>query len=57
MSYCDFVAGCVGGSAGIIVGHPLDTLKVCYFLLTPDCDIARPGFNGFNYSGLKPSHS
>ncbi|XP_038214780.1 mitochondrial basic amino acids transporter-like [Zerene cesonia] len=24
----DFVAGCIGGCAGIIVGHPLDTLKV-----------------------------
>ncbi|XP_013142574.1 PREDICTED: mitochondrial basic amino acids transporter-like [Papilio polytes] len=24
----DFVAGCIGGSVGIIAGHPLDTLKV-----------------------------
>ncbi|XP_059046354.1 mitochondrial basic amino acids transporter-like [Achroia grisella] len=24
----DFVAGCIGGCAGIIAGHPLDTLKV-----------------------------
>ncbi|XP_072939065.1 mitochondrial basic amino acids transporter-like isoform X2 [Epargyreus clarus] len=24
----DFIAGCIGGSAGIIAGHPLDTLKV-----------------------------
>lgn len=24
----DFVAGCVGGCAGVIVGHPLDTVKV-----------------------------
>ncbi|XP_068243505.1 solute carrier family 25 member 45 isoform X2 [Palaemon carinicauda] len=24
----DFVAGCVGGCAGLIVGHPLDTIKV-----------------------------
>ncbi|CAF4848692.1 unnamed protein product [Pieris macdunnoughi] len=24
----DFVAGCIGGCAGIIIGHPLDTLKV-----------------------------
>ncbi|CAH1154335.1 unnamed protein product [Phaedon cochleariae] len=24
----DFVAGCVGGIAGVIVGHPLDTVKV-----------------------------
>ncbi|CAH2076202.1 unnamed protein product, partial [Iphiclides podalirius] len=24
----DFIAGCIGGSVGIIAGHPLDTLKV-----------------------------
>ncbi|ODN04271.1 Mitochondrial basic amino acids transporter [Orchesella cincta] len=24
----DFLAGCVGGAAGVIVGHPLDTVKV-----------------------------
>ncbi|CAH2234406.1 mitochondrial basic amino acids transporter-like [Pararge aegeria] len=24
----DFIAGCIGGCAGIIAGHPLDTLKV-----------------------------
>ena len=28
MSSCDFVAGWIGGCAGIIVGHPLDTIKV-----------------------------
>ncbi len=27
MTSCDFVAGCIGGSAGVAVGHPLDTLK------------------------------
>eukprot|EP00095_Tigriopus_kingsejongensis_P008085 maker-scaffold1604_size34042-snap-gene-0.14 protein:Tk08085 transcript:maker-scaffold1604_size34042-snap-gene-0.14-mRNA-1 annotation:"hypothetical protein DAPPUDRAFT_214129" len=26
--YCDFIAGWVGGCAGIVVGHPLDTVKV-----------------------------
>ncbi|XP_050313771.1 mitochondrial basic amino acids transporter-like [Anthonomus grandis grandis] len=25
----DFIAGCIGGCAGVIVGHPLDTIKVC----------------------------
>ncbi|KAF7270129.1 hypothetical protein GWI33_016870 [Rhynchophorus ferrugineus] len=25
----DFFAGCLGGGAGIVVGHPLDTVKVC----------------------------
>lgn len=24
----DFLAGCIGGAAGVIVGHPLDTIKV-----------------------------
>ncbi|KAL4703033.1 hypothetical protein ACJJTC_000478 [Scirpophaga incertulas] len=24
----DFIAGCIGGCAGIVAGHPLDTLKV-----------------------------
>lgn len=26
--WCDFVAGWVGGCAGLVVGHPLDTIKV-----------------------------
>ncbi|KAH1009552.1 hypothetical protein HUJ04_001891 [Dendroctonus ponderosae] len=25
----DFLAGCIGGSAGVLIGHPLDTVKVC----------------------------
>ena len=28
MSWCDFIAGWVGGSAGLVCGHPLDTVKV-----------------------------
>ena len=28
LSWCDFLAGYIGGCAGVIVGHPLDTLKV-----------------------------
>lgn len=24
----EFVAGCVGGAAGVVVGHPFDTIKV-----------------------------
>ncbi|XP_054166327.1 mitochondrial basic amino acids transporter-like [Oppia nitens] len=27
-SLIDFIAGCVGGAAGVLVGHPLDTIKV-----------------------------
>jgi hypothetical protein len=25
--WCDFVAGWLGGSAGIVIGHPFDTIK------------------------------
>ena len=28
MSWCDFIAGWVGGSAGLVCGHPMDTVKV-----------------------------
>ena len=39
MTSCDFVAGCIGGSAGVAVGHPLDTLKAVYYykLYTVEC--------------------
>ncbi|KAI1895560.1 hypothetical protein AGOR_G00107500 [Albula goreensis] len=30
----DFVAGCIGGAAGVLVGHPFDTVKQgCYFVV------------------------
>ncbi|XP_044267250.1 mitochondrial basic amino acids transporter [Tribolium madens] len=38
----DFVAGCIGGCAGVIVGHPLDTIKV--HLQTQDAK--NPKFTG-----------
>ncbi|XP_055306495.1 solute carrier family 25 member 45-like [Sitodiplosis mosellana] len=25
--YCDFIAGCIGGACGTLMGHPLDTIK------------------------------
>lgn len=28
MSAIDFLAGCFGGAAGVLIGHPLDTVKV-----------------------------
>ena len=28
MSGCDFTAGWIGGCAGLIAGHPVDTVKV-----------------------------
>lgn len=31
----DFAAGCVGGAAGVLVGHPFDTVKVGVFFLPP----------------------
>ncbi|GLH01426.1 Congested-like trachea protein [Gryllus bimaculatus] len=38
----DFVAGCVGGCAGVLVGHPFDTIKV--HLQTQDA--LRPIYRG-----------
>ncbi|KAK7790573.1 hypothetical protein R5R35_002027 [Gryllus longicercus] len=38
----DFVAGCVGGCAGVLVGHPFDTIKV--HLQTQDA--LRPMYRG-----------
>ncbi len=32
MFWCDFIAGWVGGSLGLAVGHPFDTLKVLMIL-------------------------
>ena len=26
--FIDFFAGCAGGAAGILIGHPFDTIKV-----------------------------
>ena len=34
--WCDFVAGWLGGSAGIVVGHPADTVKVVQQVLMHD---------------------
>lgn len=38
----DFFAGCVGGMAGVVVGHPLDTVKV----LLQTQDMKNPKFKG-----------
>ncbi|KAF5292582.1 hypothetical protein FQA39_LY13915 [Lamprigera yunnana] len=38
----DFIAGCIGGCAGIVVGHPLDTVKV--HLQTQDA--SNPKYKG-----------
>ncbi len=35
LSWCDFLAGCIGGCAGVMVGHPLDTLKVSVLPIYP----------------------
>ena len=28
ISAIDFLSGCVGGAAGVLIGHPFDTIKV-----------------------------
>uniref|UniRef100_W8AX36 Mitochondrial basic amino acids transporter n=1 Tax=Ceratitis capitata TaxID=7213 RepID=W8AX36_CERCA len=38
----DFVAGCVGGCAGVLVGHPLDTVKVHLQMQ----DVKKPIYRG-----------
>ena len=35
--WCDFVAGWLGGSAGIVVGHPADTVKTVQQVETGSC--------------------
>uniref|UniRef100_F1L6P6 Mitochondrial basic amino acids transporter n=1 Tax=Ascaris suum TaxID=6253 RepID=F1L6P6_ASCSU len=35
MVYLDFIAGCFGGAAGVLAGHPLDTVKVRLQTQTP----------------------
>jgi len=39
----DFFAGCVGGAAGVFVGHPFDTVKV---------RLQTQGQNGIRYTGV-----
>ncbi|XP_022917808.2 mitochondrial basic amino acids transporter-like [Onthophagus taurus] len=58
----DFIAGCLGGCAGVIVGHPLDTVKVHLQVQSPTSKynttykclrgiIIKDGFKGL-YRGM-----
>ena len=44
----DFFAGGFGGSCLVIVGHPLDTIKVRTFRVVP----LMPGWRGFFYGNV-----
>uniref|UniRef100_H2ZW17 Mitochondrial basic amino acids transporter n=3 Tax=Latimeria chalumnae TaxID=7897 RepID=H2ZW17_LATCH len=43
----DFVAGCLGGVAGVLVGHPFDTVKVRLQVQNPEKIIYRGTFHCF----------
>ncbi|XP_056284794.1 mitochondrial basic amino acids transporter isoform X2 [Pseudoliparis swirei] len=43
----DFVAGCVGGAAGVLVGHPFDTVKVRLQVQSIDKPLYRGTFHCF----------
>ncbi|TNM95345.1 hypothetical protein fugu_016428 [Takifugu bimaculatus] len=43
----DFVAGCMGGAAGVLVGHPFDTVKVRLQVQNVDRPLYRGTFHCF----------
>ncbi|XP_039981545.1 mitochondrial basic amino acids transporter isoform X1 [Xiphias gladius] len=43
----DFVAGCIGGAAGVLVGHPFDTVKVRLQVQSVDKPLYRGTFHCF----------
>ncbi|XP_041661931.1 mitochondrial basic amino acids transporter [Cheilinus undulatus] len=43
----DFVAGCIGGAAGVLVGHPFDTVKVRLQVQNIDKPLYRGTFHCF----------
>ncbi|XP_034018219.1 mitochondrial basic amino acids transporter-like [Thalassophryne amazonica] len=43
----DFVAGCLGGAAGVLVGHPFDTVKVRLQVQNADKPLYRGTFHCF----------
>ncbi|KAJ3606370.1 hypothetical protein NHX12_025891 [Muraenolepis orangiensis] len=43
----DFLAGCVGGAAGVLVGHPFDTVKVRLQVQSVDKPLYRGTFHCF----------
>ncbi|XP_056437572.1 mitochondrial basic amino acids transporter-like isoform X1 [Gadus chalcogrammus] len=43
----DFLAGCIGGAAGVLVGHPFDTVKVRLQIQNVDKPLYRGTFHCF----------
>ncbi|KAF7231250.1 mitochondrial basic amino acids transporter isoform X1 [Nothobranchius furzeri] len=43
----DFIAGCIGGAAGVLVGHPFDTVKVRLQVQSVDRPLYRGTFHCF----------
>ncbi|XP_043088421.1 mitochondrial basic amino acids transporter isoform X1 [Puntigrus tetrazona] len=43
----DFVAGCIGGAAGVLVGHPFDTVKVRLQVQSVDKPLYRGTYHCF----------
>lgn len=43
----DFLAGCIGGAAGVLVGHPFDTVKVRLQVQSVDRPLYRGTFHCF----------
>ncbi|XP_045108907.1 solute carrier family 25 member 45-like isoform X3 [Portunus trituberculatus] len=50
--WCDFVAGWLGGCAGLVVGHPLDTIKVRQQTLRK-VSVLGGITNTFRYEGVR----
>jgi len=53
MFWCDFLAGWVGGSAGLLVGHPFDTLKVRQQAGLQDASLVKVTANTIKHEGVK----
>ncbi|VDK54319.1 unnamed protein product [Cylicostephanus goldi] len=47
MSGIDFFAGCLGGAAGVLAGHPLDTVKVRLQMQNPASKMYRGTWHCF----------
>ncbi|ETN80212.1 hypothetical protein RB195_015011 [Necator americanus] len=47
MSAIDFFAGCIGGAAGVLAGHPLDTVKVRLQMQNPGSKLYRGTWHCF----------
>eukprot|EP00093_Oithona_nana_P014145 14145.XXX_304979_300326_1 [CDS] Oithona nana genome sequencing. len=52
MFWCDFMAGWVGGCAGLLVGHPFDTLKVRQQAFT-DSSLAKVTLDCMKNEGVR----